>query len=71
MSELTQSEQNIHDMHPLILVDISPEAQNTQDTICKTYETQKEGRPKYVHTSKKGEQNSNGRSYIDKVLSRD
>jgi hypothetical protein len=27
-------------------VDISPEAQNTQDTICKTHETQEEGRAK-------------------------
>jgi hypothetical protein len=26
-------------------VDISPEAQNTQDTIHKTHETQEEGRP--------------------------
>ena len=26
-------------------MDISPEAQTTQDTICKTYETQEEGRP--------------------------
>ena len=26
-------------------MDISPEAQNTQDTICKTHETQEEGRP--------------------------
>jgi hypothetical protein len=27
-------------------VDISPETLNTQDTICKTHETQEEGRPK-------------------------
>jgi hypothetical protein len=27
-------------------IDISPEAQITQDTICKTHETQEEGRPK-------------------------
>jgi hypothetical protein len=27
-------------------VDISTEAQNSQDTICKTHETQEEGRPK-------------------------
>jgi hypothetical protein len=27
-------------------VDISSEGQNTQDTICKIYETQEEGRPK-------------------------
>jgi hypothetical protein len=30
-------------------VDISPEAQNTQDTICKTYETQEEERTKCGH----------------------
>jgi hypothetical protein len=36
-------------------VDISPEAQNTQDKICKTHETQ-EGGPKcgYFHFSLKG-----------------
>jgi hypothetical protein len=27
-------------------VDINPESQNNQDTICKTHETQEEGRPK-------------------------
>jgi hypothetical protein len=27
-------------------VDISPEAENTQNTICKTRENQEEGRPK-------------------------
>jgi hypothetical protein len=32
-------------------VDISPEAQTTQDTVCKTNETQEEGRPKSVDTS--------------------
>jgi hypothetical protein len=26
-------------------VDISPETENTQDTICKTQENQEEGRP--------------------------
>ena len=31
-------------------MNISPEAQNAQDTICKTHETQEEGRPK-VDTS--------------------
>jgi hypothetical protein len=36
LSEVTQSQKNTHDMHSLI----SPEAQNTQDTICKTHETQ-------------------------------
>jgi hypothetical protein len=30
-----------------ILVDISPEARNTQDTIHKTRKTQEEGRPKH------------------------
>jgi hypothetical protein len=37
-------------------VDISPEAKNSQDTICKTHETQEEGRPKYgyVNPSKRG-----------------
>ena len=29
-------------------VDISPEAQNTQGTTCKTHETQEEGRPKCI-----------------------
>jgi hypothetical protein len=29
-------------------VDISPETQNTQDTICKTHETQEEGRLKWI-----------------------
>jgi hypothetical protein len=43
-------------------VDISPEAQNTQDAICKTHETQEEGRPKcrYFDPSQKGEQNTYG-----------
>ena len=45
LSEITQSQKNTHDMYSLIS-DISPEAQNTQDTICKTHETQEEGRPK-------------------------
>ena len=30
-------------------MDISPEAWNTQDTICKTHKTQGEGRPKCGH----------------------
>jgi hypothetical protein len=46
LSEVTQSQKNTHDMHSLISVDISPESQNTQDTICKTHETQEEGRTK-------------------------
>jgi hypothetical protein len=44
LSEVTQSQKNTHDMHSLIS-DISPEAQNTQDTICKT-QTQEKGRIK-------------------------
>jgi hypothetical protein len=37
-------------------VDISPEAQNTQDTICKIYETEEKGRLKcgYFHPSRTG-----------------
>ena len=49
LSEVTQSQKNTHDMHSLISVDISPESQNTQDTICKTHENQEEGRPKCRH----------------------
>jgi hypothetical protein len=45
LSEVTQSQKNTHDMHSL-KVDIIPEAQNTQETICKTHETQEEGKPK-------------------------
>jgi hypothetical protein len=54
-------------------VEISPEAQNAQDTIRKTHETQEEGRPKcvYFDPSKKREQNTHGKSYRDKVWSRD
>jgi hypothetical protein len=48
LSEVTQSQKNTHDMHSLI-VDFSPEAQNTQDTICKTHKTQEEGRPNCGH----------------------
>ena len=33
LSELAQSQKNTHGMHSLILVNISPEAQNTQETI--------------------------------------
>ena len=44
-SEVTQSQKNIHGMYSLI----SPEAQNTQDTIHKPHETQEEGRPKCGH----------------------
>jgi hypothetical protein len=39
-------------------VDISPEAQNTQDTIHRPHEAQEEGRPKYRYfgPSLKGDQ---------------
>jgi hypothetical protein len=43
LSEVTQSQKNTDDMHSLI-TGFSPEAQNTQDTICKTHETQEAGR---------------------------
>ena len=68
LSEVTQSEKNTHDMHSLIS-GYSPDAQNTQDTICKTYETQEEGGPKcgYFNSSQKGEQNAHGKNYRDKV----
>jgi hypothetical protein len=54
-------------------VSISPEVHNTQDTICKTHETKEEVRPKsgYFLASWMGEQNTHGRSYRDKVQSRD
>ena len=42
--EVTQSQKNTHDTHSLI-VDISLKAQNTQDTIHRSYEDN-EGRPK-------------------------
>jgi hypothetical protein len=59
LSEGTQSQKNIHDKH-LLVSDISPKAHNTQDAICKTHETQEEGRPKcgYFNPSYKGEQNA-------------
>jgi hypothetical protein len=46
-------------------VHIFPEVQNTQDKICKTHETEGEGRPKcvYFDPSYKGEQITHGRSY--------
>ena len=34
LSEVIQSQKNIHHKHSM-----SPEAQNTQETICKTHET--------------------------------
>ena len=56
-----------------VQVDIIPESQNTQNTICKTHEPQEEGIPKcrYFDLSYLGEQNTNGRSYRDKVQSKD
>jgi hypothetical protein len=45
LSEVTQSQKNTHGMHSPI-VDISPEAQNTQDTIHRPNEAQEDGRPK-------------------------
>jgi hypothetical protein len=52
-------------------VDISPEAQNTQDTIHRTNEVQEEGRPKYGYfvPSEKSKQNTHGKRY--NVWSRD
>ena len=47
LSEVTQLQNNTHDMHSLI--SRSPEAQNIQDTICKTHEAQEEGTPKCGH----------------------
>ena len=45
--EVTQSQKNTHGMRSLIrLVDISPQCWNTQDTIHKPHEAQKEGRSK-------------------------
>jgi hypothetical protein len=54
-------------------VDISPEAKNIQDTICKTHETQEEERPKCGHfnPSYKGEQNNQGMNYRGKIQSKD
>jgi len=46
LSEVTQSQKNTHGMHSLY-VDISPNAQITQDTIHRPYEAQEEGQPKY------------------------
>ena len=74
LSEVTQSQKNTHDKHSLIsgYQPRSPEVQNTQDTIHKPHEIE-EGRPQYeyLQPSQKGEQNTHGRSYKDKVWSRD
>ena len=43
LSEVTQSQKNIHSMHSS---DISLKAWNTQDTIHRPCEAQEEGRPK-------------------------
>ena len=48
LSEVTQSQKNKHDMYSGIS-DINPETQSTQDTICKTHETQQEWRVKCGH----------------------
>jgi hypothetical protein len=54
-------------------VDISPEVQNTQDTIHRPNEAQEAGRPKYGYFSPsyKGEQITHVRKYIDNNWSRD
>jgi hypothetical protein len=54
-------------------VDINPEVWNMQDTIHRPNETEEEGRPKcgYFSPSWKGEQNTHGRSYRDKVWNRE
>ena len=49
LSEVAQSQKNTHGMHSLISRNHPPQknkAQNTQETIHRTYEAQKEGRPK-------------------------
>ena len=75
LSELTPSQNNTHDMHSLIsgYQSRSPEAPNTHDAIHKAHETRDEGRPQcgYFDPLQKGEQNTHGRSYRDKVQSRD
>ena len=46
LSDVTQSQKNTHGMHSLI-VDISPKAQNIQDTIHRPHEAKEEGRQKF------------------------
>ena len=46
LNEVTQLENSTHGIHTQWYVDISPEAQNTQDTIHRLYETKEEGGPK-------------------------
>ena len=52
LSEVTQSQKNTNSVY-LLINGISPEAQNTQDTIHRPHEAQEEGRPKcdYFGTS--------------------
>ena len=45
LREVTKSQKNTHSMHSLIM-DISPEVRNTQDTIHRLHEAQEEGRSK-------------------------
>jgi hypothetical protein len=54
-------------------VDINPKAWNSQDTIHRPHDAQEEGRSKYgfFGPSYKGEQNTQGSKYGDKVLSRE
>jgi hypothetical protein len=54
-------------------VDISLKACNTQEIIHKSLEAQEEGRSKCgcICPSQKGEQNTHGRKYGDKVWSKD
>ena len=50
LSEVTQSQKHTHGMYTVIS-GFSPEVWNTQDTIHRPYEAQKEGRPKCGHFS--------------------
>ena len=45
LSEVTQSQKNTNSVY-LLINGISPEAQNTQDTIQRPHEAQEEKRPK-------------------------
>jgi hypothetical protein len=48
-------------------VDISPKALNTQDTIHRPHKAQEEEKAKCGCFENKGEQNTHGRKYGDKV----
>ena len=48
LSELTQSQKNTRDMYSLMSV-YQTGSLTTQDTICKTHETQEGGRPSCVY----------------------